>query len=77
MMNFTDEQLINLSGGTARVSRLCEVTMAAVTQWKTNGIPRDKFLYLASTIEKESHGLLTRKDMFPQSYHIIWPELAQ
>ena len=75
-VNFTDSQIINLCGGTAKVSRACNVSMAAVSQWKTVGIPADKMVYLAATIEKESCGLLTRKDLFPNSFQLIWPELA-
>jgi hypothetical protein len=33
-------------------------------------------LFLAAQIEKQSHGLVTRKDLFPKSYNIVWPELA-
>ena len=75
-VNFTDSQIINLCGGTAKVSRACNVSMAAVSQWKTVGIPADKMVYLAATIEKESCGLITRKDLFPNSFQLIWPELA-
>jgi DNA-binding transcriptional regulator YdaS (Cro superfamily) len=32
-------------------------------------------MLIAATIEKESAGLVTRKDLFPKSWHIIWPEL--
>jgi hypothetical protein len=30
---------------------------------------------LAATLEKESHGLITRKALFPKTYKFIWPEL--
>jgi hypothetical protein len=26
-------------------------------------------------LEQESKGLVSRKDLFPESYHLIWPEL--
>lgn len=31
---------------------------------------------LAVTIEKESHGAVTRKDLFPEKWPLIWPELS-
>jgi len=30
---------------------------------------------LAATLEKESHGLVSRKSLFPLTYKLIWPEL--
>lgn len=42
-------RVIDALGGTAEVARLCKINMAAVSQWKENGIPsyRDDFLRLA------------------------------
>jgi len=34
-------------------------------------------LFLAALLEKESHGLVTRKDLFPKTYFFVWPELAE
>ncbi len=73
--NLTDAQLIELAGGTAEVSRLCEVSMAAVAQWKRNGIPRDKLVYMAGRIEVNSKGFVCRKDLYPDYFGDIWPEL--
>lgn len=41
--------VIDALGGTAEVARLCKTSMAAVSQWKDNGIPgyRVDFLKLA------------------------------
>lgn len=74
-MHFTDEQLINLLGGVSKVAKMCEVSLPAVSQWKSSGIPKDKLMYLAAQLESKSHGLITRKDLFPKNYKIIWPEL--
>jgi len=30
---------------------------------------------LAATLEKESHGLISRESLFPENYKLIWPEL--
>lgn len=45
------QQIIEQLGGTAETARICEVSMAAVSQWKTNGIPKTqlKFLMLLRT----------------------------
>ncbi|OZI48450.1 hypothetical protein CAL20_13675 [Bordetella genomosp. 4] len=45
----TDGDLIDALGGTSEVARLCDLTTGAVSQWRTNGIPRawKKFLRLA------------------------------
>jgi hypothetical protein len=43
--------------------------------WQNSEIPMDKLVMLAATLEKESHGLITRKALFPNNYEMIWPEL--
>jgi hypothetical protein len=45
--------------------------------WRKNNIPHAQFVFLAATLERKSHGLITRKDIFPKSWHIIWPELQE
>jgi hypothetical protein len=43
--------------------------------WQNGEIPMDKLVILAATLEKESHGLITRKSLFPNNHKLIWPEL--
>ena len=74
-MNFTDDQIISLLGGTKVVAEMCNVAPPAVTQWRARGIPHGQLVFLAATLEKQSHGLVTRKDLFPKSWHFVWPEL--
>ena len=76
-LKITESTMIDLLGGTNKVARLCQVASTAVTQWRKNGIPRGKLLLLAARIEKESHGLVTRQDMFPGTWHLVWPELLK
>lgn len=76
-MNLSNEQLINLLGGVTEVARMCEVSLPAVSQWKDGGIPKDKMMYLAAKLEEKSHGLITRKTLFPKNYGFIWPELKK
>lgn len=44
--HITDAQIIDALGGTSEVARLCEVTPGAVSQWKTEGIPKPRLMFL-------------------------------
>lgn len=50
-----DSQLIDALGGTAKVAALCKVSMAAVSQWRDDGIPSARRMFLE----------LARPDIFP------------
>jgi len=76
-MKYSDKQIIEMLGGTSRVSRLCKVSPSAVSLWMHRGIPSLQMMYLGATLEQESCGLITRKDLFPESYFIMWPELVE
>jgi DNA-binding transcriptional regulator YdaS (Cro superfamily) len=67
--------IIKLLGGPTRIAKLVGVSVPAVSMWQNNEIPMDKLVILAATLEKESHGLITRKNLFPKNYQLIWPEL--
>jgi DNA-binding transcriptional regulator YdaS (Cro superfamily) len=67
--------IIKLLGGCTRVAKLVGVSVPAVSMWQNGEIPHDKLIFLAATLEKESHGLITRKSLFPNTYRLIWPEL--
>ena len=71
----TDAQMIDLLGGTKEVANIYKIAPSAVTQWRTNGIPMDRLVVIAAELEKRSHGLLKRQDMFPKLALFIWPEL--
>jgi DNA-binding transcriptional regulator YdaS (Cro superfamily) len=76
-LKLTDSAIIDLLGGTNKVAKMCKVASTAVTQWRKNGIPVERFMFLGARIEKESHGLVSRKDLFPNNYFLIWPELLK
>lgn len=42
----TDQEIIDRIGGSSEVARLCQVTVGAVSQWRTDGIPRARLMYL-------------------------------
>jgi DNA-binding transcriptional regulator YdaS (Cro superfamily) len=67
--------IIRLLGGPTKVSKMLGISVPAVSMWQNGEIPMDKLVILAATLEKESHGLITRKNLFPTNYKLIWPEL--
>ena len=75
-LELTDAQMIGLLGGAKAVANIFKIDQAAVNQWKVNGIPLNRLVFLAAEIEKKSHGLVTRKDMFPKLAFFVWPELV-
>ena len=75
MDKITSTAMIRLLGGPTRVSKMVNVSVPAVSMWQNGDIPYDKLVILAATLEKESHGLVTRKNLFPDNYRLIWPEL--
>jgi len=75
MEKISSTAMIKLLGGCTRVSKMVNVSVPAVSMWQNGDIPYDKLVILAATLEKESHGLVTRKNLFPKNYKLIWPEL--
>ena len=54
-MQRTDSDIIDALGGTVTVATLCEVTPPSVSEWRKNGIPRARRLFLRTI----------RPDLFP------------
>ena len=75
LMPLNSTAIIRLLGGPTKVAKLLNISVPAVSMWQKSEIPIDKMVILAATLEKESHGLITRKTLFPNSYKLIWPEL--
>ena len=75
MEKISSTAMIRLLGGCTRVSKMVNVSVPAVSMWQNGEIPYDKLVILAATLEKESHGLVSRKNLFPNNYKLIWPEL--
>lgn len=45
-MNEEANRIIDSMGGTLKVSELCEVTTGAVSQWRDNGIPNARLMFI-------------------------------
>lgn len=45
-MDQDPNQIIDALGGTGPVARLCEVNDSAVSQWRKDGIPRARLMFL-------------------------------
>jgi DNA-binding transcriptional regulator YdaS (Cro superfamily) len=71
-MNKKVTEAINLLDGVTSVSRLCGVKPPSVWEWKQRGsIPIEH----CATIERATGGAVTRKDLRPDDWARIWPEL--
>lgn len=68
-------RVIDILGGTSEVARMCNVSRQAVSQWRTQGIPRGHLVVIASRLERATGFLVTRRALF-QDWAEIWPELA-
>lgn len=55
------------------LSRRTGIVNVLLSQWRTGvrQVPFDKCVI----IEKATNGLVTRKDLRPADWHLIWPEL--
>ena len=74
-LKLTENAMLDLLGGTAKVAKMCKCDDATVSSWRKRGIPHGQLLFLAARIEKESNGLVTRKDLFPNNWYLVWPEM--
>jgi hypothetical protein len=62
--------------GTGETAEILGIKQPSVSGWKSRKrIPADKLIRLAVIAEKR--GICTRRDIFPDTYADIWPELAE
>lgn len=62
-------------GGPAALARHLGVSPGAVSQWISGHRPVPIQHCLA--IERATSGAVTRRDLRPHDWHLIWPELAE
>lgn len=72
----TPSEIIDVLGGTTAVARLLSVKPPSVHAWRACGIPADKLIRLAPMVEKATDGAVSRRDLRPDDWESIWPELA-
>ena len=73
----TVREIIDAMGGPAKTARACDVTESAVQIWLSVGeIPDQRLAWIAARVELASDGKITRKQLFPLEWPLIWPELA-
>ena len=74
----TSDQFIDALGGTTAVALLLGIRAPSVSGWRDGrdvfGIPEDKLIRLAPTAE--ARGIASRRDLRPNDWHQIWPEIA-
>lgn len=69
------EKAAEIAGSEKALADWLGVTKAAVWQWKQQG--RKTPIAHCSVIEAKTHCAVTRRDLRPDDWHLIWPELAQ
>ena len=68
-------ELIDALGGTFAVAAIFNIKPPSVSGWKEAGrIPADKLMRLAPIAE--ARGITTRRELFPEDWRLIWPELV-
>lgn len=69
-------KLIEALGGTFAVAALVGIKPPSVSGWKdANRIPDNQLIRLAPVAE--ARGVVTRKQLFPNDWQDIWPELGK
>ncbi len=71
----THNELIDKLGGTNAVARLVGIKSPSVSGWRSGRIPSDKLIRLAPIAEQR--GITSRRDLFPDDWASIWPELEK
>jgi DNA-binding transcriptional regulator YdaS (Cro superfamily) len=70
-MNAIDKA-IELAGGLTELARKIGANPNQVGNWRSRGAPIDK----CAAIENATQGKVTRRDLRPDDWQRIWPELA-
>ena len=67
------DEAAHLLGGRAGLAKRLRVTPAALGNWKVRGVPIEH----CPAIERATSGAVTRRDLRPEDWREIWPELAE
>lgn len=74
-MNIHATQVIDALGGTAAVARIFDLSMPSVSDWKKDGIPSARMMFLRATKKKELDGIDLTAATAPRRK--LMPELAE
>jgi len=78
MKKISPNEIIDLLGGTAKTAAVCGSAWSTVSDWRhMKSIPSWKLVLLAYPLEKETGGVVGRKQLFPKTWPQIWPELEK
>lgn len=69
------DSAITIVGGVGKLALALGVAQPVVSNWRARGTTPDAVHCVA--IERITHGAVTRRDLRPEDWHLIWPELAQ
>lgn len=58
-------------GGLRRLAESVGVSLQTISHWRTRGTPIERCV----AIETATSGAVTRRDLRPDDWHHIWPEL--
>ncbi len=67
------DKAIELGGGLSAFARKIGAKPNQVNHWRTRGVP----IEYCTQIEQATSGAVTRKDLRPDDWQKIWPELAE
>jgi len=77
MEQHSHSEIIDFVGGTAAVAAVFSIRPPSVTEWRERGIPHGRLVRLAPLLEVMPGTKWTRKSLFPDDWHVIWPELKK
>ena len=68
-------QAIAAAGGVSKLAKAIGVSQSAVSNWRARGTPIAERWCVR--IETATAGAVTRQDLRPDDWHLIWPELTE
>jgi DNA-binding transcriptional regulator YdaS (Cro superfamily) len=69
------KKAVEVVGGQALLSRMLGVKTPTVNQWVKGFRPVP--VGRCAAIERATGGAVTRRDLRPDDFHLIWPDLAE
>lgn len=66
---------IDTVGGVGKLATAIGVGQPAISNWRARGTIPDAAHCVA--IERATNGVVSRRDLRPDDWHLIWPELAE